>query len=207
MLVYQQKEFLLFVIHSFLCGVFLGAVYDCFRQLRILLGISVRHNARAERLYKKSYPLIGSLSARPSVSKGAASVLTFASDVLFSLIAIASVLVVTFFRNDGRIRAESLLATAVGAAAYLISIGRLTMHLSPYIAFALRLTLAYLRLAVMLPVRLVCRLIKTVFMRVRSALTVRINARIITKESKKYTSYVRLMSKNAFLDGRESKTE
>lgn len=207
MLVYQQKEFLLFVLHSFLCGVLLGAVYDCFRLSRILLGITVRRHARAERLYKKSYPFIGEPSSRPAVSEGAASVLIFISDVLFSLIAIVSVLVVAFFRNDGRIRAECLLATAVGAAAYLISIGRLTMHLSPYVAFLLRLTLAYLRLAVMLPIRLVCRLIKNALMRVRAYAAVRIKAHVITKESKKYTSYVRRLSENAFLDGQEGKTE
>lgn len=207
MLVYQQKEFLLFVLQSFLCGVFLGAVYDCFRISRILVGITVRCHGSAERLYGISYPMIGKLCARPTVSKRTADVLIFVSDVLFSLIVSASVLVVTFFRNDGKIRAECLAITAAGFAVYYFSIGMLTALFSSYIAFVIRIVLAYVRFAVMLPLRLLYGILKKAFLCLYANISGRIRAYVISKESKKYTSYVVLMSRSAFLDLAPGKTK
>lgn len=207
MLVYQQREFLIFVLHSFLCGAFLGAVYDFFRISRILLGITISYPKSADRLYRISYPVIGKISVRSVASGRAAGVLLFFSDILFSLIAASSVLVVTFFRNDGKIRAECLFITAVGFLLYYVSIGRLTMLFSSYIAFLIRLLSAYVKFVIMLPLRIIYGIVKKMILCLCGFISGRIRVYIISKESKKYTSYIRYLSRNAFLDITPYKTK
>lgn len=206
MLVYQQREFLIFMLHSFLSGVCLGAVYDIFRISRIIFGVNVIGTGRIARLYDRSYPVIGRIATGSVASKSAAGVLTFFEDILFFVIAAAFVLTVTFFGNDGKIRVEALTVTAFGFLLYYVSVGRLTTLFSSYIAFLIRIVTAYIRFAIMLPLRIACGILKKIFIRLREIILLRIRAYIILMESKKYTSYMMSLSRKAFLNGTPYKT-
>lgn len=200
MLVYQQKEFLIFVLRSFICGIFLGAVYDVFRILRIFFKITSCPSRSADRLYSVDYPLIGSISTGNVRSKTIGSVMLFVSDVLFSVIAAIAVVLVAFFENDGKIRVECLAITAIGFVIYYVSAGRLVMLFSAYITFAIRLSGAYLRYLLLLPIRLIYGILRKLYVRLYAYVDLRVKHYIITKDSKKYTSYIESMSRKAFLE-------
>jgi hypothetical protein len=207
MLVYQQREFLIFVLRSFICGIFLGAVYDVLRILRILFKISDCPSHSADGLYSVCYPLVGRISDKKLRSRKAADVLLFISDVLFSVIAAVAVVIVAFFENDGKIRGECLCVTAVGFLSYYISVGRLTMLFSSYITFAIRMACTYLRFFIVFPIRLAGRSIKKAIMRLYVLLAIRMSAYKVAVESKKYTSYVLNGSRSAFLEVTSRRTQ
>lgn len=158
MLVYQQREFLLFVLHSFLCGTALGALYDCLRISRLMLGIAIYPSKLGKTLGEKSFPLIGKVNAGKrsgKLGKLAKNTLLFLGDILFMVVAAVAVICVAFFRNDGKIRMIAIVFTVLGFACYRISLGRPVIACSSLIVFIIRLVRAYLWFFLTLPLKLV----------------------------------------------------
>ena len=199
MLVYQQREFLLYALNSFLCGILLGGIYGSLRILGILFGITASEGKGITRLYSRRLPLIGRLKSGGGIFGRKLAAVEFFKDVGFFVIAAFAVLAVAFFGNDGKIRAQCLAITAAGMLLYHFSLGRLLEAASAYIAYAIRILHAYLLWLAAFPIMLITKAIKRPLTAILRYFERRIRAAALVKEAKKYTYYVECLSRHAFL--------
>ncbi len=184
-IVYDQRSFLLFAVQSFLCGVLLGVVYDALRSLRILLG-DVPSGKKAIEYYEKSYPLIGCLKSRAVVSERIWRILLFAQDLLFAVLAGVLMLIICFFRNDGKVRCITYVIAFSGFVCYRISIGRIALAIIPFAMLILRLAFAYTVFIIGYPVKLIFGIIKKYTMALSLAVYRRIAFLIYRKRCVEY---------------------
>jgi len=197
--VYHQREFLLLVFQSFLCGVCLGAIYDVFRISRLISGISEPQGIGCRLLCEKEYPLIGKPGQRKLIGKRAADVILFFEDILFMLIAAVLLTVLLFFRNDGKFRLIVILLAAFGFLCYYVSFGRLVIRFSSLIVFALRIVTAYAVFALLFPIRMIVRVLKSALSAVLRCLYVTYARARIRSLSKKKTEETLAASLRGFI--------
>ena len=196
--VYHQREFLLLVLQSFLCGVLLGGIYDMFRISRLLAGITPLSGKSGDALYEKEYPVIGRLSQRAVKAKKLYAVILFFEDILFMLIAAGILLVLLFFRNDGKFRLIVPVLSLFGFFCYYISIGRLVIYFSSYIVLFLRLITAYSIHFLLLPFKLAQKLLKKcAYILINRIRNIYIGKNII-KKSQKYKTQLQNEARAGF---------
>lgn len=164
-LVYQQKEFLVFLLKAFLCGVILGGVYDVFRIIRIFMGMSSTCTDGVRWEAKRSLPLVGKLEKRGILNAKVANAVIVLEDILFMLIACVMTLSLLFFYNDGKFRLIAILSQLFGFTCYHVSVGRLVISCSSFVITVLRILAAYLIFFVRTPFLLIC---KTVYKGLRA---------------------------------------
>ncbi len=124
-----ERESLILFVYAFFVGAALSLFYDCFRIIRIAL-------------YGRKKPLQDSRIPLPSDAKGVsralrfpqkqafpsgAFIMIFLGDLLFWVISALTVTVLIFQFGDGRVRAFSLFATALGFTACRVTFGRLVI--------------------------------------------------------------------------------
>ncbi len=111
------------ILFFLLPGIFLGAIYDVFRILR--MARTDKGNGVLSRLYKHfGYTKPSSVPAEKRVDM-LMSVLVFLEDILFCIIAALTEILLFYQMNDGVIRIYGLLLSFFGFYLYHISIGRL----------------------------------------------------------------------------------
>ncbi len=105
------------IVYAIFCGIMLGILYDGFRVFRTVLGLR-----RDEPLH---FPSVG-------------YVLLVLLDCLYFLIAGAVFSVFLYHRDNGVLRWYSVVGTGMGAAAYLLTVGRAVSYLTRRAASAVQ---------------------------------------------------------------------
>ena len=115
----DQRVLALLFVYAAVAGFCLGGVYDAFRFLRLLAG---------EGEPKKSY---------------LTSIFRFVADVIFVLAAAIALILLSYFCNDGRLRAPAVIGMVSGFFVYRKTVSRLVMYpvrvLAGWIRWALRM--------------------------------------------------------------------
>ena len=151
------------LFYALAVGAALGAFYDVFRVLRLLLGL--RPNAKE--VPRARLPLIGEVVGRKSRSGVFAAAVVFVCDLAFFAVATAVYDVLIFHAAYGQNRWFYSAAALLGFSAYLLTVGKLVMRASGAIRFALCAAVKYLLFFAALPFRLaykyaICPLARTV---------------------------------------------
>lgn len=147
----SQTALALLYFYAFLLGLFLGAVYDCFRITRVFFGVHYSRKT-AKRLRTLQLPLLKPKKERHSI-KGL-GLLMFFEDLLFSLLAGSSLIILLYEFNNGKFRFLVVVFLLVGFVIYRETMGRAVMLFSEAIAFALETALRYAFFFISLPIRL-----------------------------------------------------
>ena len=148
-------EVALGTLYAFALGASLGAFYDVFRVLRLMLGL--RPNAKevpAVRL-----PLVGEFGAAKKRQGFFATAFTVLCDLLFFAVATVVYDVLVFHAAYGQNRWFLTLAALLGFFVYFFTVGKLVMRASGLICFALSALLAYTFFFAALPFRAAYRFI------------------------------------------------
>ena len=134
-------------LYAFLVGAALGAFYDVFRVLRLLLGLrsTSKETPRARLVF------VGEIGASRAKNGFFSIVFTALCDLVFFAAATAVYDVLVFHAAYGQNRWFLTLAALFGFLAYFFSIGRLVMRASGAIRFVLLALFAYLWFFASLP--------------------------------------------------------
>ena len=152
MSVSMTAQWMLF-LGGVLLGAFWGGIWDFFRCMRILCGIS---HPKGRAFSGISLPLIKDAPCRKSEkahSRGAKSICIFFSDILFFLIAAVLFRVYLYLAAEGAFRFFALLGAIGGFLFYYFTLGRLVMLFSEYLLFGVRVVFFYLCYFLLLPFR------------------------------------------------------
>ena len=122
----------LLLLYSLLVGVFLGVLWDIFRILRIMAyGKALPPKNLFIPLPSSEKEVVKALSvAHTQKFLSMAGILIFISDILFSLSAAISLILLIFHINNGEVRAVALIGAAFGFTAYYFTVGKLTVFFS-----------------------------------------------------------------------------
>lgn len=203
-LVYQQREFLLLILQTFLCGVALGVLYDGFRLIRMATGISC-FASNEPKFASAEFALIGRLKSTKRKEGRIAAIALFFCDLLFMLIAAFAILCVLFFRNDGRFRWVVLLFAGGGFFCYYVSIGYLVMRFGALIICAFRIVAAYTVFFITYPIKYLAKQINRAIRRFTDTTICRARAIYIKKQAQKeYTCLLSLADGGFLDDGRKN---
>ncbi len=160
----EQHQQLTAFLYAILTGVFCGTLYDCFRVLRVFIGVSC-YTQRKRRLDQLSLPLIGTVrSPRTSDNQRGGRLLVLAiGDVLFFFLAGCAFCVFLYHAASGCFRWFYLFGAGAGFSVYYITVGNLVMLSSEMLAFLLRVCLRYLWWTLCVPFRIARVIITRVF--------------------------------------------
>lgn len=150
------------VLSFFLLGVFLGAVYDVFRVLRIGRSERIAVTGRFYELIRPKKRLFGRgiLTLGEKAREKAGNVLLFFEDILFFLIASVAMILCFFHTNDGEIRIICLLSAVLGFFVYHISVGRLVVFFARQIVYILKCAVYWMLYGLIVPMRLLFGVMK-----------------------------------------------
>ncbi len=146
-------------VYSILTGALLGVLYDCFRVLRVLTGVSAYTNS-TRKVYAYSLPLIGRIRRQRLSDKRRALrlVCLTVGDVLFAFLAGCVFSVFLYHAASGSFRWFYIFGCAVGFFLYYFTLGKIVMLSSETAAFLLIATFRYAMFFFLLPFRLLGRL-------------------------------------------------
>ncbi len=143
---YDSYQLILFFLAP---GIFLGAIYDVFRILRI-----ARSHSKGS-VIPLLYAHFGlSRAARVQTEKRKQQIeyaLVMAEDIFFCLFAAATEILLFYHLNSGVIRIYGLLLSAVGFFLYRLSLGKLVIHMAKQIIDWIRRLLYVLLLVILTP--------------------------------------------------------
>jgi hypothetical protein len=102
-----QRALSMMLVYAAAAGFGLGGVYDVLRFLRVLYGdgTHIDRKGRKPRLF---------------------SLLLFLEDVIFSVMAALTLILLVYYTNDGQLRAPAVMGMAGGFFVYMQTVGRLT---------------------------------------------------------------------------------
>lgn len=113
----SQGTLALLLVYGALTGFGLGALYDGFRVLRMILGDTVSasnpHSSCADGKPKPSWRL-----------------LLFAEDVIFMIAASVALILLCYYANDGQLRAPAVVGMCGGFFVYRHTVSRLLLRLA-----------------------------------------------------------------------------
>ena len=136
-----------------LLGVLWGGIWDLFRCMHILCGVSAPKGRAFSGI---SLPLIKDAPCRKR-EKGhtrvAKNICFFFGDVLFFLVAAVLFRVYLYLASEGIFRFFALLGAVGGFALYYFTLGRLVMLFSEYLLFGVRVVFFYLCYFLLFPFR------------------------------------------------------
>lgn len=140
----SQRGLCLLFLFSVGIGAFLGAVYDCFRILRVAFPMGRgREVSRSVRVLERT--------------------VVFFEDIIYALFASVTVNLFLFNLNDGQFRIFTLIGSALGFFVWYCTVGRIIMRCAnAIVAFIRRVLSFFLRLLVWPVLRLVCKLCRRV---------------------------------------------
>ena len=138
MYIYLEDQ-LVFILLSFVCGMFLSFVYDIFRILRSLRGNvyfkgSLSNNFFSELNFFAGYNAI----------RKASFLLFFFEDIIFSFITVICILALIYGANYGIPRAFSVVAVILGFLAFRFTFGNVALRLIEYFLYFFGLVLYFL---------------------------------------------------------------
>lgn len=120
----SQRTLALMFVYAVLTGFCLGPVYDGLRILRMALGDSTAAEGSVRR--KGSTPETREPVRRPLLL----TVLLFAEDLVFMLVASVALILLVYYTNDGQLRAPSLVGMACGFFVYIHTVSRPLVRLA-----------------------------------------------------------------------------
>ena len=129
---YSPQVIRLFLL-SVLFGAGAGAFYDLFRILRIA------RKPRGEEWSKRRFLRYGDF------------ILCFLGDMIFWIVLAVAYSIFIYAIANGRLRISSLIAAAIGFAAWFFSAGRLTVFLADRIIFGARFVLRFVARLTVIP--------------------------------------------------------
>lgn len=187
---------------AILCGVIIGALYDCFRLVRVFFGIT-EYARIGHRLYRVDFPLIGTVE-RPDVGKFlrvAQFWVVLVGDLLFAVLSGCIFSVFIYAAASGCFRWFYLFFACVGFLLYYFTVGHLVMTVSDVISCVLRVCFRYIQYFLMLPFRLLRSGMRLVWRQVLRRMLCPIERYIHTQHCRRYTSK---MKKNLYTQIRVS---
>ncbi len=145
---------LLGLFYSLLFGAFLHLLYEGVRLLRVLCGLPSggRTAAWLARLPIPYLPRGFATRRPPAAGQRVQWLLLFLTDLLFLPISAFLFSIFLYWQNEGQLRLVLLLAVLLGYFLFHITVGRLLLWGEETVAFFLRVLLAYLFLAVRVPI-------------------------------------------------------
>ena len=148
------ENLVILLLYSLLVGAFLGVLWDVFRILRI---IAYGKRNAVKSLYIPLPATEKGVAKALSVSHtqnflSLAGILIFISDILFSLTATVSLILLIFQVNNGEIRGTALIGTVIGFSVYYFTVGRLTVLFSDLIIRFIKKILAFFLKFTVIPV-------------------------------------------------------
>ena len=120
----SQRTLALMFVYAVLTGFCLGPVYDGLRILRMALGDSTAAEGSVRR--KGSTPETREPVRRPLLL----TVLLFAEDLVFMLVASVALILLVYYTNDGQLRAPAPVGMACGFFAYIHTVSRWVLRLA-----------------------------------------------------------------------------
>ena len=177
-------------------------LYDVIRIQRVFFG--VRYSKKSfEWLYNKKFPLISNAKksfVNEKIRKVALNALIFVQDIFFCIACAVSFLVLTYYENDGMIRALPIITLFLGFVCYYFSFAKLVMLFSEAICFFIKIVIAYLCYFIVLPLRLIWRLLKKLYLLTYSSICGKILKVKIKRFSAREQKRVLRMSRVGFID-------
>ena len=142
----SQSVFLTMLAVSAAAGIGLGLAYDCLVLLRHLLRPPKgRHSPSDARTAPSRAAVTPQIPAgQPDASRAVESGKTlppspgFWGDLLFSLVASVTAILITYYTNDGVLRAPMIVGLGVGFGAWYATLGRLLRRATVTVAHCLR---------------------------------------------------------------------
>ena len=131
-------------------GIFLGAVYDIFRIIRIARNDQTQRLSEAIRKRFFLEKKISKKKREKNPSKRE-NVLIFMEDIFFFLIVAVTEILAVYYYNDGEIRIYCLMFSAIGFLCYQKTVGRLVIALSEKILYLLRKIIYFLVCLILKP--------------------------------------------------------
>ena len=146
----SQSAIGILYLYALLSGFFLGAVYDCLRLTRVLLG---SHYSRrvARRLRAIRLPFLSKRGERRE--SRALGIVVFFEDLIFCLFAGILVILLFYQANNGKFRFPVVLCLCAGFLIYRGTLGRVVMLCSEVIAYAIESCLRYTFFFLFFPLR------------------------------------------------------
>ena len=155
---YDSYQFILFFV---IPGVFLGAIYDVFRILRI-----ARLNTQGtviSGIYE--HFKIQKRHCRPKTKKSG-FILVFIEDIFFCIIAALTEILLFYHLNDGVIRIYAISLSLIGFLVYRNSIGRFVVFIAKQIICLARNIIYYTLIIILTPPVLIYRSGKSVLKKI-----------------------------------------
>ena len=131
-------------------GIFLGAVYDIFRLLRI--SGNDKTNSAFKAIGDRYFP-----NRKKSAREFSDTTIVFSEDILFFVIVAITEILATFHINEGEIRIYGLLISAIGFFAYQKTVGRMIIFFSKKILYLIRKIIYLIACLILTPVLFVSR--------------------------------------------------
>ena len=136
-------------LYAFFLGAELGAVYDILSMLRVFFGASFSPLTE-NFLQAHSHPLLR-VKKRGCRNPLFLKIFLFWEDLLFCLFSVASIILLFYQFNNGKIRIPVLFCLLIGFLCYRMTLGRLLRPVFEIIALILKNILYYILYFVSLP--------------------------------------------------------
>ncbi len=151
---------------AFVCGAWLGIVYDIQHLCRIYwIEDASKNKSSSTRMMRFQARLAPSRtwnlpSLLPKARTVIANIVLFFQDVLFGIIFAVTVILLLYRTNDGQFRISAIAVVVIGILIYRISVGRVVRVVLAYGMIVVGAALAWAGALLMYPVRLLGRLMK-----------------------------------------------
>ena len=152
----SQYALLLLHVYAGILGICLGLLYDGFRITRIFLGAHYSRRV-AKRLQGLRLPFLK--GKPPHAESRFLGLAIFLEDLLFCILSGVAFILLLYAQNNGRFRFLALVCTGLGFGLYRLTLGRLVMYASEWIAFGIGTAVRYLVFFLLYPIRALRRLL------------------------------------------------
>ena len=161
---------------SLVTGAFLGAIYDCVRILRCILGVEYYSKIKDFK-YKN---LKSKKNGR--ISKAKENIVMLITDILFFVFCGISIAIIVYYANSGIVRWYIFVFCFFGFLAYYLTLGRLVIRIANTVAIIIRLFISNTVYLLVYPLKPVAPLLKKLFLRLKLKIK---NKKIKKEENKK----------------------
>ena len=194
MYIYLEDQ-LVFILLSFVCGMFLSFVYDIFRILRSLRGNvyfkgSLSNNFFSELNFFDGYNAIRKKLLLLNEKSKASFLLFFFEDIIFSFITVICILALIYGANYGIPRAFSVVAVILGFLAFRFTFGNVALRLIEYFLYFFGLVLYFLLFPVYFLLRKILKMIYKCYRLLYNRMRRRIIVRLSRKELKSIEKFM-----------------
>ena len=137
------------VIEFLIPGIFLGAVYDIFRLIRISRNDSTHSVGKA--IQKRFFQKSDSMNDKQEKTRISEFIIVFVEDILFFTIAAITEILALFYINAGEIRIYYLMISAIGFFAYQRTFGNIVLFFSKQLLYLIRKIIYFIACFILIP--------------------------------------------------------